>query len=112
MITCEEKFSQRCPVRYTLDLLGGKWKLPIIFALSQERKRFSVLERQIQGISPRMLVKELKELERHQLITRTVFAEVPPRVEYALTAAGSSIAPLLREINQWGTQHMATHQLL
>ena len=109
---CQKKSSERCPVRYTLDLLGGKWKLPIISTLGEGRKRYSELERQIPGISPRMLVKELKELEEHQLITRTIFAEVPPRVEYMLTEAGRSITPLLREMHLWGAQHMATHSLL
>lgn len=111
-MNCEKKSSQRCPVRYTLDLLGGKWKLPIISVLSQGRKRYTELERQIEGISPRMLVKELKELEENQLITRTIFAEVPPRVEYTLTEAGHSITPLLHEMHRWGMQHMDAHQLL
>lgn len=110
-MNCEKKSNLRCPVRYTLDLLGGKWKLPIISVLKQGHKRFTELERQIEGISPRMLVKELKELEEHQLLTRTIFAEVPPRVEYALTEAGLSITPVLREMHQWGTQHMQAHQL-
>ena len=101
-----KKFGHTCPVRHTLDLIGGKWKLPIVSQLSQGTRRFTEIERALIGISARMLIKELKELERHGLLTRTVFAAVPLRVEYALTPAGHSLGPLLRVMHDWGAGHM------
>ena len=103
-----KKTAHTCPVRHTLDLIGGKWKLPIVSFLSQGPRRFTEMERALPGISARMLVKELKDLESHGLLTRTVVAAVPLRVTYALTPAGHSLGPLLRVMHDWGTGHMLT----
>lgn len=103
----KKKYGHGCPVRHTLDLIGGKWKLPIISLLSQGTLRFTEIERALTGISARMLIKELKELESHALLTRTVFAAVPLRVEYTLTDAGHSLGPMLGVMHEWGSQHMA-----
>jgi DNA-binding HxlR family transcriptional regulator len=109
----KKKSAHSCPVRHTLDLIGGKWKLPIISLLSQGTLRFTEIERALTGVSARMLIKELKELETHGLLTRTVFAVVPPRVEYCLTDAGRSLGPMLSVMHEWGLAHMqgqgATH---
>ena len=97
-----------CPIHHTLDLLGGKWKLPIIAKLEADGTlRFKELERAIEGITPRMLTKELQELERQGIVTRVVFAQVPPRVEYTLTPQGASLRPLINEICRWGRAHKA-----
>ena len=96
-----------CPVQYTLDLIGGKWKLPIIATLESGTKRFKELERNIEGITARMLVKELKDLEENGLVTRQVFAEVPPKVEYTLTDSARNLKPLVAEIKKWGNKHLA-----
>ena len=101
-----KKFGHTCPVRHTLDLIGGKWKLPLVSLLSLGTRRFTEIARALPDISARMLIKELKELERHGLLTRTVFAAVPLRVEYALTPAGHSLGPMLRVMHDWGTGHM------
>ncbi len=102
----KKKVEFACPVRYTLGLIGGKWKLPIVSLLSQGTRRFTEIERTLPGISARMLIKELKALEQHGLLTRTVFAAVPLRVEYCLTEAGRSLGPMLRVMHEWGDQHM------
>lgn len=101
-----KKFGHSCPVRHTLDLIGGKWKLPIVSLLSRGTLRFTEIERTLPGISARMLIKELKDLESHGLLTRTIFAAVPPRVEYCLTEAGHSLGPMLRVMHEWGAGHM------
>ncbi|WP_046246384.1 winged helix-turn-helix transcriptional regulator [Hymenobacter terrenus] len=103
-----KKVGHGCPVRHTLDIIGGKWKLPIISLLSQGTLRFTEIERKLPDISARMLIKELKDLESHQLLTRTIFAAVPLRVEYSLTDAGRSLGPMLLVMHDWGRNHMAS----
>lgn len=89
-------------VEAVLRLLDGRWKLTIIFNLFAVRiLRFSELERAIPGISQKMLAKQLRELERDGLVGRTVHAEVPPRVEYCLTALGGALRPALRALRDW-----------
>jgi len=93
------------PVKDTLDVLSGKWKLPIIGALFFGKKRFKELERDIAKITPRMLSKELRELEMNQLVTRTVYDTIPPTVEYELTTYGRSLDKVLDSMREWGLQH-------
>ena len=90
-----------CVVHQALNLLASKWLLLILLALMQRPKRNSELQRQIQGVSPKMLSQSLRQLEASGLVHRRVFAEVPPRVEYSLTAFGESVAPLLAELCDW-----------
>ena len=101
-----KKVGHTCPVRHTLNLIGGKWKLPLVSLLSQGARRFTEIARALPDISARMLIKELKDLESHGLLTRTAFAVVPLRVEYALTPAGHSLGPMLRVMHDWGTGHL------
>ncbi|WP_026998080.1 winged helix-turn-helix transcriptional regulator [Flectobacillus major] len=96
-----------CPITRTADVIGGKWTLPIIFALIYETKRFKELERSIEGINTRMLVKELKQLEDNGLVIRKVYAEVPPRVEYSLTEKGKALKNVLIEMREWGNQYLS-----
>ncbi|MEL6653921.1 MAG: helix-turn-helix domain-containing protein [Bacteroidota bacterium] len=93
------------PVRDVIDLIGGKWKLPIIIALSFGNHRFKELERQIEGISPRMLSKELKNLEINGLVNRAVFNTTPVSVEYSLTEYGKSLDQVIEVMRDWGTKH-------
>jgi DNA-binding HxlR family transcriptional regulator len=98
-----------CPIEYTFDLLSGKWKLPILKALlKMSPKRFNTLEREITGISPKMLSENLRELETAGLVSKEIFAIVPPKVEYGLTELGKTIQPMMREIEKWGLMHMKT----
>jgi len=95
-----------CPVEYAVSLLSGKYKLRILHALIKESpKRFKVLEREITGISPTMLTSQLRELEADGLLSRTIFATVPPTVEYALTEFGKTTLPMMNEIKDWGLAH-------
>ncbi len=96
-----------CPVQHSLNVLGGKWKLPILYALRKgSPKRFKELEREIEGITPTMLTTQLRNLEKEMIISREIFATVPPTVEYTLTELGETIKPLIYEIKKWGIQHL------
>jgi len=100
-------FSENCPTRKILDLVGDKWSTLIITLLHQSPKRFSQLQRQIEGISQKMLTQNLRSLERAGLVIRTVYAEVPPRVEYTLTPLGETFYLPILAIQQWAVQHFA-----
>jgi DNA-binding HxlR family transcriptional regulator len=93
------------PVRDALEVLGGKWKLPIIVSLSFGNKRFKQVAREVAGITDKMLSQELKDLETNQLITRTVYDTFPPTVEYAITEHGKSLHKVLMELGNWGALH-------
>lgn len=96
---------KKCSLRDVLDIIGGKWSMPIIYALSTGTMRFKELERKIEGINTRMLVKELKNMESHGIITRAVFATVPPTVEYTLTEKGCKLMPIIVSLHQWGKEY-------
>lgn len=93
------------PVRDALDVINGKWKLPIIIALTFGEKRFSELSREIPGITDRMLSKELRDLELNQLVKRTVYDTFPVTVEYSLTEYGQSLEDVIDSLRQWGVNH-------
>lgn len=97
-----------CPVTRTLDVIGGKWKIVILWHLSQSTLRFSELERAIPGITQKMLTQQLREMERDRLISRKVFPQVPPKVEYAITRHGASLTKVLDAMEQWGKSHRTT----
>lgn len=104
------KTSKECaeyirPVRDVLDIINGKWKLPILIALSFSNKRFKELERDVEGITPRMLSKELRDLEMNQLVSRSVFDTVPVTVEYSLTEYGKSLDSVIAALRNWGKKH-------
>lgn len=96
-----------CVVDATLDLIGGKWKGMIVYQLlASEPRRFNALKRDVGSVTQRMLTKQLRELEDDGLVSRTVYAEVPPRVEYRLTEAGRRLAPVVSALKAWGQQHL------
>lgn len=103
-----EKFKIRSasPVDYTMQTIGGKWKPIVLYLISKEINRFGLLKRGISGISKQMLTKQLRELENDGLITRTIYAEIPPRVEYFISEKGFSIFPIIDSMYSWGEQHM------
>ena len=92
-----------CPVELTLLLISNKWKILIIRDLLEGTKRFSELKKSINNISQKVLTSNLREMEENELLTRKVYPEVPPRVEYTLTDIGYSLKPLLDDIDKWGT---------
>ena len=93
------------PVEITLDLIGGKWKVLILWHLLEHTLRFSELKRKIPSITQKMLTQQLRELESDGLLNRKVYAQVPPKVEYSLTDSGRSFLPILRALHKWGESH-------
>jgi len=101
-----EKPENKCELQRILDIIGGKWSMSIIYSLISEKKRFKELERMIPGISTRMLVKELKNMEENNIVNRNAFATVPPTVEYSLTAKGKKLEPIINELYKWGLEYL------
>ena len=99
-----------CPVETTLSLIGGKYKALILWHLSAGTLRFSQLQKSITA-TPRMLTLQLRELEADGLISRTLYPEVPPRVEYAMTGLGRSLMPILTAIRDWGTEYLRSKDI-
>lgn len=93
------------PVREALEVLNGKWKIPIIMSLSFGNKRFKQIAEEIPGITDKMLSKELKDLESLQLLVRTVIDSSPPGVEYSITPHGRSLEKVIFELKEWGIAH-------
>ncbi len=95
-----------CGLEAALDVIGGKWKPLILWHLQTERRRFGELRRLVQGISEKMLIQQLRELESDGIIHRKAYPEIPPRVEYSLTPFGVSLKEALTPLCQWGSKHM------
>ena len=97
-----------CPIEHAINLVSGKWKMRILYALVKESpKRFKMLEREVAGITPTVLTSQLRELEKDGMVSREVFATVPPTVEYRLTDLGHTIQPMIQEIKKWGLFHQS-----
>lgn len=100
--------NDRCPVEATLELIGGKYKVLILWHLSESTLRFSELKKEITAATPKMLTQQLRELESQSLIRREVFPVIPPRVEYSLTDLGKSLMPVLMAMRDWGADYLRT----
>ena len=96
----------RCPIRTTLELVGGKWRLLIIHQMGEQTLRFGELKRLLPDISEKMLVQELKTLVDNDLIIRHSYGEVPPRVDYRLTEQGRKVLPLIEHLRAFGEEYM------
>lgn len=96
-----------CPVEATLDLIDGKWKGVVLYHLLDGCLRFNALRRKLPGVTQRVLTRQLRELEETGLIVRTVYAEVPPRVEYRLSARGESLRTVILALKAWGDAYLA-----
>lgn len=94
-----------CPVEASLDVLGGKWKVIILWYVGERPRRFGALKRLIPNISEKVLTEQLRELERDGLVRRTVYAQVPPKVEYSLTNYGETVTPIIDRLCAWGEEH-------
>jgi DNA-binding HxlR family transcriptional regulator len=92
----------RCPAEHTLALIGGRWKVLILYHLDPGLRRFSELRRLMTPVTPKMLTQQLRELERDGLVRRKIYAQVPPKVEYSLTPAGKSLKPVIAAMCHWG----------
>ena len=103
----EAKSLPACPVETTLTLISDKWKVLILRDLMPGTKRFGELMRSLRGVSQKVLTSQLRQMEESGLLVRTVFPEVPPRVEYTLTELGQSLRPVLDAMWNWGEEYKA-----
>ena len=108
MLTKEEM--PACPVATTVALIGSKWKLLIMRDLLSRPWRFNELKKDLDGISQKVLTDSLRSMEADGLLTRTVYPEVPPRVEYTLTELGYSLRPILEAMRVWGEDYKSAHE--
>ena len=92
----------KCPAEFTLSVIGGRWKIVILWQLFQGEKRFSELFRAMNGITQKMLTQQLREMEKDGIVDRKVYPQVPPKVEYSLTSLGKSLKPVVDAMCHWG----------
>jgi DNA-binding HxlR family transcriptional regulator len=97
---------ENCPVTATMSIIGGKWKLLILYLITSEINRFGKMDMVLKDISKQMLTTQLRELEADGIIERKIYAEIPPRVEYFLTKKGESLLPIIELMKDWGNQYM------
>lgn len=109
MISCKGKDYQ-CAMELTLDLIGGKWKSLILWHIAKKTLRFNELRRQLHGVTQKMLTQQLRELESDGLLVRKVYAEVPPKVEYTLTARACELLPVLEQLCAWGNRYSSEYE--
>ncbi len=93
-------------------MIGGKWKPIILFCISSGINRFNLLIKNIEGINRQMLSKQLKEMEKSGILERQVFPEIPPRVEYSISAKGKSLLPVVQSMNRWGLKHQTKEKTI
>lgn len=108
MIMSTEAASSARAIERTLDVIGGKWTVQILRDLFDGTRRFGQLQQSLGGVSPKMLIARLRELEERGLVTRTLYPEIPPRVEYSLTDDGRTLRPIIDAMAAWGLTH-GTH---
>lgn len=101
-----DPYDRNCPTRKLLDRIGDRWTVLVVGALSDGPMRFSALQARVDGVSQKMLTQTLRALEQDGLVSRTVTAAVPVRVDYELTAAGRSLGGPLKALEDWATEHM------
>ncbi len=107
----EDRFSEGqlfCPTETALGIIGGKWKGMILWCLCQRTMRFGELHRTIPDITQRMLTKQLRDLEEYDIIERKVYPQVPPKVEYSLSAHGKALKPILDDLEIWSKDYLET----
>lgn len=106
----EPLLNKNCPVRQVIDIVGDKWTLPVLYVLKQGTKRYSELQREIPGISKKMLTQTLRSLETDNIVKRKVYPVVPPKTEYNLTAFGNKLIEPLEVLADWAWEHQAQLQ--
>ncbi len=100
----ESLYNGKCSVLYALDIIGGKWRMPILWYLSQSDFRYNELKRKLNGITNIMLTRSLKELEEYGLIHRNEYSQIPPYVVYSITEQGKKLIPALVALKEWGEE--------
>lgn len=98
----ERILNKTCPLQFVMGLLDGKWKIVILYYVNVELNRFSLLKNRIENITDKMLSQQLRELEADGLLTRKIFPEIPPKVEYYLTDNARTLLPILDQLYEWG----------
>jgi len=102
-----DRLHDTCPVRAALDVIRGRWKPSILFELKDGAKRYSELQTALAGITPQALTVQLRQLEADGVISRTVFPEIPARVEYTMTDFGATLSGVMDQLEEWGAQYAA-----
>jgi DNA-binding HxlR family transcriptional regulator len=102
----ETELAAICPMHNVMNVLGGRWKIALLYFIYQNHNRFSLLQRKMPFITTKMLSQQLKELELDKLVVRKIYAEMPPKVEYSLTKKGQTLLPVLEELYKWGEKHI------
>jgi len=100
------KFLVDCPVTATMGVIGGKWKLLILYLICNEVNRFGKMNMILKDISKQMLTTQLRELENDGIVARKIYPEIPPRVEYSLTERGRTLLPIIDLMRDWGNEHV------
>lgn len=101
-----DRLRDNCPVRATLDVIRGRWKPSILYQLSTDIKRFSELQAALVGVTAQVLSVQLRQLEADGIVSRTVYPEIPPRVEYTLTELGAKLSEVMEQLDAWGTEYL------
>ncbi len=102
---------ETCPVTATMEVIGGKWKILILYLISNDINRFGKMSMMLRNISKQMLTSQLRELEEDGVIERKIYAEIPPRVEYFLTSKGKSLLPVIHMMKDWGLQYLKEQEV-
>lgn len=97
-----------CPVLTAIKIIGGKWKIPVLYTLRNGTMRFNELQKSLPGVTQKMLTQQLRELEKDGLVHRQVYAQVPPRVEYSITPLARKLEPILCSLCEWGLDYLET----
>src|SRR5580700_10778249 len=97
-----KRFEACCPAQRALVVIGGKWKVPILYHLQASTRRFSELRRLLLPVTPKMLAQQLRELERDGIVKRKIYPQIPPKVEYSLTPTGKTLRPIITAMCKWG----------
>lgn len=92
-------------IELSLNIIGGKWKMPILWLLKDSSQRYGEMKKSLPGVTHKMLTQQLRELESDEIISRKVYPEVPPKVEYNLTLLGKSVIPVIELLNDWGEEY-------
>ena len=101
----ETKNRIKCNIEVAMEAIDGKWKILILWYLRDEKKRFNELQKSIYGITQKMLIQKLRDLEEDGIVHREVYPVVPPKVEYSLTQYGETLKPILKQLYYWGEEH-------
>jgi DNA-binding HxlR family transcriptional regulator len=104
------RFLTTCDMTYSVEMIGGRWKLLILVNLENGPRRYNQLRKGIANITERMLTLQLREMEEDGIVKRTVYPEVPPRVEYEMTESARKLLPICKQLSDWGTGHRAIHE--